>query len=57
MATFIVKNTINQLDEQVKTDVNNIELNKIQQSIMKIVKEHATGKEVKEAIEKIISKQ
>jgi hypothetical protein len=49
---LLVTNTINQLDGQAKTDVN-----KIHQSIMKIVKEHATGKEVKETIEKLISKQ
>ncbi|MCM3570172.1 metallophosphoesterase [Neobacillus mesonae] len=49
---LLITNTINQLDGKVKTDIN-----KIHQSIMKIVKEHATGKEVREAIEKIISKQ
>ncbi len=46
---LLITNTINQLDGQAKTDVN-----AIHQSIMKIVKEHTTGKEVREAIEKII---
>ncbi|WP_286228359.1 metallophosphoesterase [Neobacillus mesonae] len=49
---LLITNTINQLDGQEKTDVN-----KIYESIMKIVKEHSTGKEVREAIETLISKQ
>ncbi|MBU8918665.1 metallophosphoesterase [Bacillus sp. FJAT-29953] len=48
---LLITNTIHQLDGQAKTDVN-----KIHQSIMKIVKEQATGSEVRETIEKLISK-